>query len=545
MVFPLILTALFLACKLQEFQRTSKMNEKREYAMNQILELQSISKTFPGVLALDDVSFSMQKGEVRGLVGENGAGKSTFLKILSGAYTPNSGTITINGANQVFKSTRFALDAGVAVIYQELNLVPEMTVAENMLLGHLPVKKTGLIDFSSLYETATKQLGYILESINPRKKIKDLPIAQRQMIEISKALLQNASIIAFDEPTSSLSDKEIKRLFSIIRNLKDQGKSIIYVSHRLEEIFKICDSVTVFRDGKHVQTFTDMEKIDQDALVSCMVGRDIKDIYNYRSRMIEDSPLLEVHALQCHGLKTPVSFNLRKGEILGFFGLVGAGRTELMKGIYGASKKKEGKVLLCGKELHISSPKNSIENGIAFLPEDRKDEGIIPIRSVEENINISSRRNFLKMNFFLDKKWEEKNSENYIRQLSIKTPSRHQLVRNLSGGNQQKTILARWLSENVSILIMDEPTRGIDVGTKNEIYNLMYDLTEKGISIICISSDLPEVMGISDRLIIMREGQIISSIDRMDMDKELILSMALPDIQKNGRKSVESESKKR
>jgi L-arabinose transport system ATP-binding protein len=521
------------------------MDEKREYAMNQILELQSISKTFPGVLALDDVSFSMQKGEVRGLVGENGAGKSTFLKILSGAYTPNNGTISINGTNHVFKSTRHALDAGIAVIYQELNLVPEMTVAENMLLGHLPIKKTGLIDFSSLYEIATKQLGYILENINPRKKIKDLPIAQRQMIEISKALLQNASIIAFDEPTSSLSDKEIKRLFSIIRNLKDQGKSIIYVSHRLEEIFEICDSVTVFRDGKHVQTFTEMEKIDHDTLVSRMVGRDIKDIYNYRGRMIEDTPLLEVQALECHGLKAPASFDLRKGEILGFFGLVGAGRTELMKGIYGASKKKDGKVLLRGKELHISSPKNSIENGIAFLPEDRKDEGIIPIRSVEENINISSRRNFLKLNFFLDKKWEEKNSENFIRQLSIKTPTRHQLVRNLSGGNQQKTILARWLSENVSILIMDEPTRGIDVGTKNEIYNLMYDLTEKGISIICISSDLPEVMGISDRLIVMREGQIINSINRTDMDKELILSMALPDIQKNGRKSVESESIKR
>jgi L-arabinose transport system ATP-binding protein len=513
--------------------------------MNQILELRSISKTFPGVLALDDVSFSLKKGEVRGLVGENGAGKSTFLKILSGAYTPNSGVIMINGASQIFKSTRSALDAGVAVIYQELNLVPEMTVAENMLLGHLPIKKTGLIDFQALYSTATKQLGYILENINPRKKIKDLPIAQRQMIEISKALLQNASIIAFDEPTSSLSDKEIKRLFSIIRNLKDQGKSIIYVSHRLEEIFEICDSVTVFRDGKHVETFTDMENINQDALVSCMVGRDIKDIYNYRSRTIGDSPLLEVRGIQCQGLKAPASFNLRKGEILGFFGLVGAGRTELMKGIYGAIHKQEGKVLLRGKELHISNPKNSIENGIAFLPEDRKDEGIIPIRSVEENINISSRRNFLKMNFFLDKKWEEQNAENFIRQLSIKTPTRFQLVRNLSGGNQQKTILARWLSENVSILIMDEPTRGIDVGTKNEIYTLMYDLTEKGISIICVSSDLPEVMGISDRLIIMREGKIIDSIDRKNMDKELILSMALPDVQKNGRKPVETESIKR
>lgn len=496
--------------------------------MNNTLELQGISKSFPGVKALDSIDFSLEGGTIGGLVGENGAGKSTLLKILSGAYIPEQGNIVIDGAQYSFKNTRDALAAGIAIIYQELNLVPEMTVAENMMLGRYPVRKNRLIDFNEMYRTANEQLQYIMEDIDPSVKVKTLPIAQRQMIEISKALLLNARIIAFDEPTSSLSEKEIRNLFRIIRTLREQGKTIIYVSHRLEEVFELCDSVTVFRDGKLVEKFSDMNKVTYDVLVNRMVGRDITDIYNYRTRSISSKPILQVKDFLCPGLKQPATFDLYKGEILGFFGLVGAGRTELMKGLYGAVRPERGTISLGEKELKVTTPFDSIRNGIAFLPEDRKDEGIIPIRSVEENINISSRRKKTRMKIFIDHEWERKNAEEFIAKLDIKTPSRLQITNNLSGGNQQKVILARWLSEDLSVLIMDEPTRGIDVGSKNEIYHLMYEMTEMGISIICISSDLPEIMGICDRMIIMREGNIVTEIPRAELDKEKILSHALP-----------------
>lgn len=499
--------------------------------MEHMLEFAQVSKTFPGVKALTDVSMHIGRGEVRGLIGENGAGKSTLLKVLSGAYRPTSGKILIAGQEHEIENTRDGLNAGISVIYQELYLVPEMSVAENLLLGHMPKRQSGLIDVQSMYETAKKQLEYILEEIDPNRKIKDLPIAQRQMIEIAKALLHNASIIAFDEPTSSLSDKETKRLFTIIRNLKEEGKSIIYVSHRMEELFEVCDSVTVFRDGRKIETFHDMKEVNHDILVQRMVGRDIKDIYNWKKRKIGGISFT-AEQVSGPGISEPASFAAKKGEILGFFGLVGAGRTELMKLIFGAEKKASGTISLDGKIIETANPHDAIIHGIAFLPEDRKNEGIIPIRSVQENINISARRKHLKRLFFLDKAWEAKNALKFIDQLDIKTPSKEQLIMNLSGGNQQKVILARWLSENTSLIIMDEPTRGIDVGTKNEIYSLMYALAAEGKTILCISSDLPEVMGISDRLVIMREGRIIDILERDQMEKEHILSLALPDTQK-------------
>lgn len=496
--------------------------------MTPYLQFQSVSKSFPGVKALDEVSFEVKRGEVRGLIGENGAGKSTLLKILSGAYFPSEGKVIIDGIPHDFQGTRDALDAGVAIIYQELNLVPEMTVAENLLLGHFPLKKSGLIDFKEMNSIASEELSYILEEIDPHRKIKELPIGQRQMIEIAKALLHNADIIAFDEPTSSLSDKETIRLFDIINNLKANGKSVIYVSHRMEEIFKICDSVTVFRDGRKIETFQEMQNVSHDLLVSRMVGRDIRDVYSYRKRDL-GCTVLNAREIAGPGLRKPASFELRKGEILGFFGLVGAGRSELMRLLYGAEKHSEGSILLDGREVRIQSPRDAIDNGIFFCPEDRKDDGIIPIRSVDENINISVRRHSMKAGFFLDKKTEQKTTDSFIDTLQIKTPSRENRVGSLSGGNQQKVILARWLAEDVNVLIMDEPTRGIDVGTKNEIYQLMYKLAEEGKSIICISSDLPEVMGVSDRMIIMREGEIVGSFNKNDYSEEAILGKALPD----------------
>ncbi|MBF9014196.1 MULTISPECIES: L-arabinose ABC transporter ATP-binding protein AraG [unclassified Oceanispirochaeta] len=496
--------------------------------MTAYLEFKSVSKQFPGVKALDDVSFSVQSGEVHGLIGENGAGKSTLLKILSGAYFPSEGSVYINSQAMDFQGTKDALDAGVAIIYQELNLVPEMTVAENLLLGHFPRKKSGFIDFKKMKEIAGKELSYILEEINPDQKIKNLSIGQRQMIEIAKALLHNADIIAFDEPTSSLSDKETIRLFEIIRNLQKAGKAIIYVSHRMEEIFKICSTVTVFRDGKKIETFTDMSKVNHDILVSRMVGRDIKDVYSYRSRE-QGETILEVNDIMGPGISKPASFSLKKGEILGFFGLVGAGRSELMRLLYGAEKHSSGTFYLENEQVKVNSPKAAIERGMFFCPEDRKDDGIIPIRSVNENINISVRRHSMKAGFFLDKKKERETTDSFINKLQIKTPNREKDVGSLSGGNQQKVILARWLAEDVKILIMDEPTRGIDVGTKNEIYQLMYQLTEEGKSIICVSSDLPEVMGVSDRLIVMRDGELVTSFERDEFSEEKILSKALPD----------------
>ena len=488
--------------------------------------------------ALDDISVEFEKGEVHGLIGENGAGKSTLLKILSGAHLPSSGKVIIDGKLRNFQGTRDALDAGVAIIYQELNLVPEMTVAENLLLGHFPKKKNGFIDFKTMKSIASRELSFILEEIRPEQKIKELPIGQRQMIEIAKALLQNADIIAFDEPTSSLSDKETVRLFEIIANLKKQGKVVIYVSHRMEEIFKICDKVTVFRDGKLVETFSTMKDVTHDILVRRMVGRDIRDIYSYRKRACGEVKL-RVEGITGPGLNKPASFEIRQGEILGFFGLVGAGRSELMKLIYGAVKRTGGTVYLNGKETGFSAPRSAIENGVFFCPEDRKDEGVISIRSVAENINISVRRHSLKAGFFLDKQAEKTTTDHFINSLNIKTPGREQTVGSLSGGNQQKVILARWLAENVEILIMDEPTRGIDVGTKNEIYQLMYKLTEEGKSIICVSSDLSEIMGVSDRLIVMRDGEIITAFEKSEYCEEEILSRALPD--KTGDFACEAE----
>ena len=494
--------------------------------METVLEFKEITKVFPGVRALDGVSFRVAKGSVHGLVGENGAGKSTLLKILSGAQPPSSGDLLIKNEKKEFTSTRDAFDAKVAIIYQELNLVPDMTVSENLLLGHFP-QKSAFLNKRQMLDMARKQIRDLMEDIDPNTKIKNLPIGQRQMIEIGKALLHNAEIIAFDEPTSSLSEKEVTQLFKIIKNLQEQGKAIIYVSHRMEEIFNICDTVTVFRDGKHIETFTEMSRVSHDILVQRMVGREIKDVYGYRSRQTGEK-MFEVKNIRGKGVNKDLSFDVAKGEIVGFFGLVGAGRTELLKLIFGAEEMASGQVFVHGRQVEITNPVSAINNGICLCPEDRKDEGIIPVRSVSENINISSRRHFMKAGIFLDKQKEKENCDDFIDKLDIKTPSRDQLIGNLSGGNQQKTILARWLSEEVDVFLLDEPTRGIDVGAKYEIYQIMYQLAEEGKVVIFVSSDLPEVMGVADRVIVMRDGGMTGSLDRSELSDERILSMALP-----------------
>lgn len=493
---------------------------------NSALQFDAITKTFPGVNALRDVSFSVSPGTVRALVGENGAGKSTLLKILSGAYRPTSGALRMNGSPVSFRSTSDALSAGIAVIYQELHLVPEMTVAENIYLGHMPTAN-GLLNRSRLRELARTQLAALGETINPDTKVSRLPIAQRQMLEIAKALTRGARIIAFDEPTSSLSEREVRRLFSVIADLKSRGCAILYVSHRMEEIFEICDSVTVLRDGQHVFTADAMQGITRDSLVHKMVGRDIVDVYNYRPRET-GNPVLRVDNLTGRGLTAPASLQLARGEIVGVFGLVGAGRTELLNLIYGVERPTAGTVSIEGNPVAVQHPSDAIRAGIVLCPEDRKALGIVPVRSVKENINLSARRNFLRLGLFINEAWERSNAHEKVERLRIKTPSVHQQIVNLSGGNQQKAVLARWLAERIKVVLFDEPTRGIDVGAKSEIYTIMTELAEQGVAILMASSELPEVLGISDRVLVMRQGAVVASLTREEATRERVLELALP-----------------
>ena len=494
--------------------------------MAHFLHFDGISKTFPGVKALDAVSFGVGKGSVHALVGENGAGKSTLLKVLSGAYAPTAGAVVINGAAIALRSTAEALRHGVAVIYQELHQAPELSVAENLFIGHLPTKY-GFVNKRELLDSARSGLAMLGETIDPRTKLGSLSIGQRQMVEIAKALSRSASIIAFDEPTSSLSAREIDRLFRIITDLKSAGHAILYVSHRMEEIFRVCDSVTVFRDGRHIRTFETMEGLTHDELVRLMVGREITDIYGHAPRP-KKAPRLEVDAVNGPGLSKPVSLCVHGGEIVGIFGLVGAGRTELLRLVYGAARPTSGVVRIDNDRVRGTSPAGAIRAGMMLCPEDRKKEGIIPIRPVLENINISARRSHLAARIFLRPGWERSNAQQQIDSLSIKTQGPWQIMMNLSGGNQQKVILGRWLSERMKVLLLDEPTRGIDVGAKSEIYSIIYKLAAQGVAIVMVSSDLPEVMGVADRILVMREGAVSASFERGRASAEEVLAAALP-----------------
>lgn len=489
------------------------------------LEFNTISKSFPGVIALDTISLSVQEGSIHGIVGENGAGKSTLLKILSGVYAPGSGSIHMNGIPQSFHTEKDAIRAGIAVIYQELHLAPELSVSENLLMGNVP-NRFGVVNRKELRNSAAKALESLGEDIHPSVKTGSLPIAKRQMIEIAKALIRNAKVIAFDEPTSSFTDREVKKLFDIIRDLKNRGHVILYVSHRLNEIFELCDTVTILRDGVIVETCENMTEINHDHLVRSMVGRPIEDIYHYTTRR-HGSPALEIEGLTCPGIPEKLNLSVSQGEIVGLFGLVGAGRTELLKTVYGAEKPLSGTIRIHGKEVAIKGTASAIGHGLVYCPEDRKNEGVIAALSVKDNINLSVRRT-LSHYGIIDKKGEKANAQKFIEKLSIKTPSPNQLMGNLSGGNQQKVILARWLSEKVKVMLLDEPTRGIDIGAKSEIYALISQLASDGIGIIAVSSELTEILGISDRIIVMREGKITASLRREEATEETVLRHALP-----------------
>ncbi|HAT06261.1 MAG TPA: L-arabinose ABC transporter ATP-binding protein AraG, partial [Aeromonas salmonicida] len=422
------------------------------------LEFCGISKEFPGVKALQNVSFSCHRGTVHALMGENGAGKSTLLKILSGFQAPTTGVVKLDGQERVFQNTVDALESGIAIIYQELHLVPEMTIAENIYLGQLPTRH-GVIDREKLYRDATRQLARLGMDVSPETPLKYLSLGQWQMVEIAKALTRNAQVIAFDEPTSSLSAREIDQLFRVIRQLRAEGRVVLYVSHRMEEIFALSDAITVFKDGRYVRTFTDMATTGNDELVQPMVGREIGDIYGNRPRE-QGEIRLQLNNVHAKGVRSPVSFSVRAGEIVGLFGLVGAGRSELMKGLFGATRLIGGELWLDGKKISIKEPIEAIRAGIMLCPEDRKADGIMPVHSVRDNINISARRNNLQAGCLINNGWEASNAGVHIRSLNIKTPSADQLIMNLSGGNQQKAILGRWLSEEMKVILLDEPTRG-------------------------------------------------------------------------------------
>lgn len=456
-----------------------------------------MGKSFPGVRALDGVTFSIADGSIHALCGENGAGKSTLLKILSGAYQPDEGQLFLGDTEARFGNPQDALKSGVAVIYQELNLLPELSLAENIFLGHLPSAGGGWVDKTRLHEETRVALQRVGLELSPQTRLGSLSLAQQQMVEIAKALSRDARVIAFDEPTSSLSAREVETLFALIRDLKAQGRAILYVSHRMDEIFDLCDAATVLRDGKHVETFDHLDEIDAGVLVQRMVGRELSDIYGYAPREI-GAPVLESHGV-----------TVNAGEIVGIFGLVGAGRTELLEAIYG-------------------EPRNSIKNGICLCPEDRKKDGIVGVRSVAENINLSARRRFSKLGFWLDDDAEKQNAMKQVNAMKVKTPSLDQPIGLLSGGNQQKAILGRWLSEDVKVLLLDEPTRGIDIGAKREIYDIVYGLANRGVGVLMVSSELPEVLGVCDRVLIMREGQLVADLPRAEATPETCLALALP-----------------
>lgn len=495
--------------------------------MGDVLEFKGISKYFPGVKALDNICFQAFSGEVLAFLGENGAGKSTLLKVLNGDYQPDEGEYLLNGVKKHFRSPHEAIEEGISIIYQERQILPELSVAENIYLGRMPVNKFGVINTRQANEMARKIIKDFELPIEPDTKVRDLSIAYQQMVEIMKAYSrENLKVICFDEPTASLSDSEIESLFAIIAKLKKEGKIIIYVSHRMNEIRRITDKVAIFKDGKYVNTVVTGE-VAESEMIRMMVGRDLGDIYKSLDRDKEiGEVLLDVKGVSSDYVRE-TSFQLRKGEVLGFSGLVGAGRTEVMRAIIGADKLRTGEVWLEGKKIVNNSPKDAMENGIVLVPEDRKQQGILANLSVSENINISMLEQNSNKFGVVDRKKEEKVAEQGIENFRIKTPSPDKKIVELSGGNQQKCIVARWITTNPKVLILDEPTKGIDVGAKSEFYNMICAFAKQGLGVILVSSELPEVIGLSDRIIVMKSLKIAGEVSREEATESKLLSLGM------------------
>ncbi|EOD53932.1 ribose ABC transporter ATP-binding protein RbsA [Aeromonas molluscorum] len=488
-----------------------------------ILELGGIVKTFPGVRALDEAGLKVYPGEVMALLGENGAGKSTLMKVLTGIYQADAGTLNYRGQAVRFKGPRDSQDQGISIIHQELNLLPELSIAANIFLGREPRTRFGNIDHGQLRERAATLLGRLGVKHGPDTRLGNLSIGEQQMVEIAKALSFDANVIIMDEPTDALTDTETEQLFTVIRELRDQGCGIVYISHRLKEIFEICDRVTVLRDGKWIGE-QPVSELDEDRIIEMMVGRRLEEQYPRLSRDL--GPVsLQVKNLAGPGVRD-LSFTLRQGEILGFSGLMGSGRTELMKLIYGASSLTAGQIEVNGHPLRPRSPADGLAAGIAYISEDRKGDGLVLELSVRENMSLCALGEFNKGGR-IDGKAERQAVNDYVRLFNIKTPSTEQLIKLLSGGNQQKVAIAKGLLTRPKVLILDEPTRGVDVGAKKEIYQLINRFKQEGMSIILVSSEMPEVLGMSDRILVMHEGRISAEFDAKEANQEKLMAAAV------------------
>lgn len=491
--------------------------------MGTILEMKDIKKVFPGVVALDNVNISLDEGKVLGLLGENGAGKSTLMKVLSGSYIPDGGQIELYGKKVDIRNVVHARELGISIIYQELSLSPNMTVAENIWALYEPVK-FGMIDDAEMNRKTKELLERLDIHIPPTRLVKDLSISSQQMVEIAKGVAFNPKIIIMDEPTSALSTKETKILFTIIEKLKSEGCAVIYISHRMDEIFEVTDVVSVLRDGKYIGTVKTSETT-ADELITMMVGRSMDEVYPSKNfKYTSEEILLEVKDYHKQGSFHHISFSLRPGEILGLYGLMGSGRTEIVQGIFGMLKKEHGDLYIHGKKENVTSALDAIDKKIAFVTEDRKNEGLVLTSSVYENITFANLNKVLNKFKLVQHSKEVEVTNYHVDALKIKTPSIYQTVNKLSGGNQQKIVLSKWFEIEPEILILDEPTRGIDVGAKFEIYKLMIELASKGVGIILISSELPEILNTSDRLLVIRDHEIVTELDPKNTSQEEIMS---------------------
>lgn len=493
------------------------------------LEMHGISKSFPGVKALDQVNLNVRPGTVHALMGENGAGKSTLMKCLFGIYKMDEGEVLVDGEKMNISNPDEALHHGLAMVHQELQPVPDRTIAENMYLGRYPLKSFGplkVIDHKRMNEETVKWLENVKMPFDPKKKLGELSISQMQSVEIAKAVSQDARLIILDEPTSSLTENEVEALFKIVRDLKSRGVSFVYISHKMAEIRQIADDITIMRDGTYVGSWN-MEDISDNEIVKQMVGRELTNVYP----ALDNEPgdvLMEVKGYTSISDRSfqDCSFTLRRGEILGFGGLVGAQRTELMEAIFGIRHIKSGEIILNGKQISIKCPHDAIKNGIGMITEDRRGTGILGCLTIADNVSIASLNQYLEAGVKLNKKKIEELVQENVGKLSIKTPSSKELIQNLSGGNQQKVIISRWLANNPDVLIMDEPTRGIDVGAKYEIYQIMIELAKQGKGIIMISSEMPELLGVSNRIMVMCNKRITGELPREEATQENVMKYA-------------------
>ncbi len=492
--------------------------------MQPLLEMKSISKAFPGVQALDRVDLTVYPGEVLALVGENGAGKSTLMKILSGVHRMDEGEVSVDGRKADIDGPLAARRLGISVIYQELNLLNNLNIAENLFVGSEPTTRGGLVDHREEHRRARALLDEVKLAADTRTVVSRLSTAQKQMVEVARALSFNARLIIMDEPTSSLTETETETLFDIVRRLKARGVSVVFISHRLAELFRISDRIAVMRDGKMV---ADLEtaKTSENEVISAMVGREIDSLY-VKAEAAVGEVALEVRGLSTKDFLRDISFSVRSGEILGFAGLVGAGRSEVMRAVFGIDPRESGEIFVRGKKAEIRSTVDALKHGLGFVPEDRKEQALILGMTVRKNLSLAA-LDRVSRGLFIRRALESGLAERFIRLLRIRTPSQEQTVGNLSGGNQQKVVIGKWMANDPAILILDEPTRGIDVGAKKEIHALMSDLARQGVAIVMISSELPEVLGMSDRIIVMHEGRIKAEFSRGEASQEAVMQMAV------------------